>query len=70
LRSAQQWPGLRRRGVTRANRLPAVCALKLRSAPPALGEHSRAVLHDLGYDDAQWAALFADGVVGQAQIPD
>jgi crotonobetainyl-CoA:carnitine CoA-transferase CaiB-like acyl-CoA transferase len=58
---------------TRAPLLPLTLSsqrLPLRSAPPALGEHSRAVLHDPGYDDAQCAALIADGVLGQAPIPD
>ena len=31
--------------------------------PPALGEHSASVLAELGYDDAQVAALVAEGVV-------
>jgi crotonobetainyl-CoA:carnitine CoA-transferase CaiB-like acyl-CoA transferase len=36
----------------------------LRLNPPALGEHSRAVLADLGYGEAEVARLLADGVVG------
>jgi len=39
--------------------------LPLRSAPPALGEHSVELLRGLGYDDAAIAALCADGVVGR-----
>lgn len=40
----------------------------LRSRPPALGEHSHAVLSELGFDDDAIAALIADGVVGTRQI--
>ena len=38
--------------------------LPLRHRPPALGEHSRAVLAELGYDTHKIAALIADGAVG------
>ncbi len=37
--------------------------LPLRSAPPALGEHSAALLHELGYDAGAIAALVRDGIV-------
>jgi crotonobetainyl-CoA:carnitine CoA-transferase CaiB-like acyl-CoA transferase len=36
----------------------------LRSRPPILGEHSRSVLGELGYDNDKIDALIADGVVG------
>ena len=38
--------------------------LALRLRPPALGEHSRTVLAELGYEADQIDALIADGVVG------
>ncbi len=38
--------------------------LALRLRPPALGEHSRVVLAELGYDPEKIDALIADGVVG------
>ena len=38
--------------------------LGVRSAPPSLGEHSRALLQALGYDAAQVGALIEAGVVG------
>jgi crotonobetainyl-CoA:carnitine CoA-transferase CaiB-like acyl-CoA transferase len=38
--------------------------LALRLRPPALGEHSRAVLAELGYETDKIDALIADGVVG------
>ena len=38
--------------------------LALRLRPPALGEHSRAVLAELGYETDRIDALIADGVVG------
>jgi crotonobetainyl-CoA:carnitine CoA-transferase CaiB-like acyl-CoA transferase len=38
--------------------------LPLRQGPPALGEHTRALLLGLGYDAAGIAVLLADGVVG------
>ncbi len=41
---------------------------ELRSRPPALGEHSRAVLTELGYDEATIAALIANGVVGAQDL--
>ena len=41
-------------------------ALRLR--PPALGEHSRAVLAELGYEAEKIDALIADGVVGSHDI--
>ena len=34
-----------------------------RSAPPAIGEHSQETLREAGYDDAEIAALAADGVI-------
>ena len=37
--------------------------LGVRLGPPSLGEHSRALLHELGYDEAQIIALCADGIV-------
>ncbi len=37
--------------------------LGVRLGPPSLGEHSRALLHGLGYDEAQIIALCADGIV-------
>jgi len=44
----------------------------LRAGAPALGAHSREVLHELGYDEAQVERLLADGVVvaaGAAEDP-
>ncbi len=40
----------------------------LRLQPPALGEHSRAVLAELGYDETAIAALIADRVVGAQEV--
>ncbi len=37
--------------------------LEIRHAPPRLGEHTDAVLHELGYDAARIASLRAEGVV-------
>jgi len=37
--------------------------LEIRHAPPRLGEHTDAVLRELGYDDARIAALRAEGIV-------
>jgi glutaryl-CoA transferase len=34
--------------------------------PPLLGEHTEAILHELGRSDEEIAALLADGVVAQA----
>ncbi len=42
--------------------------LSLRSRPPALGEHSRAVLADLGLDSNKIDALIANGVVGTSNL--
>ena len=42
--------------------------LALRLRPPALGEHSRAVLAELGYEADKIDALIADGVVGVANL--
>ncbi|HUI18164.1 MAG TPA: CoA transferase [Alphaproteobacteria bacterium] len=38
-------------------------AFRLRHAPPALGEHSLAVLHELGYDEARIGRLRSEKVV-------
>jgi len=43
--------------------------LPIRSGPPALGEHSRALLRELGYGDADIDTLQAQGVVGVASAP-
>lgn len=40
--------------------------LPVRHGPPALGEHTRALLHSLGYDEATVDALQAAGVVAAA----
>jgi crotonobetainyl-CoA:carnitine CoA-transferase CaiB-like acyl-CoA transferase len=40
-------------------------APEYRSAPPLLGQHSRAVLRDAGFADDEIAALEADGVLSQ-----
>ncbi|ALT78507.1 CaiB/BaiF CoA transferase family protein [Paucibacter sp. KCTC 42545] len=40
--------------------------LPLRLDPPRLGEHSEALLQELGYSPAQIEALLAEGVIGQA----
>ena len=42
----------------------------LRLRPPGLGEHNRAVLAELGYDDEAIDALIADGVVGTHKLAD
>ena len=42
---------------------------RVRRPPPALGEHSRALLQALGYAEAEIDALCADGVVGEAAAP-
>jgi crotonobetainyl-CoA:carnitine CoA-transferase CaiB-like acyl-CoA transferase len=50
---------------TRAALLPMTMAgqrLPLRSNPPSLGEHSLALLQQLGYDLAQIASWQAEGV--------
>jgi crotonobetainyl-CoA:carnitine CoA-transferase CaiB-like acyl-CoA transferase len=39
-------------------------ALTVRRPGPALGEHSREVLAELGYSDAEVSTLVADGIVG------
>jgi formyl-CoA transferase len=36
---------------------------QVRHAPPSLGEHSRAILAELGYDEKRIAALAAEGVI-------
>jgi crotonobetainyl-CoA:carnitine CoA-transferase CaiB-like acyl-CoA transferase len=36
----------------------------LQRAAPTLGQHSREILGELGWDDAGIAALEADGVIG------
>jgi crotonobetainyl-CoA:carnitine CoA-transferase CaiB-like acyl-CoA transferase len=43
--------------------------LPVRQPPPALGEHSRALLAELGYDEDAVQALLADGVVGEPSAP-
>ncbi len=43
--------------------------LPVRQGPPALGEHTRALLAELGYEAAQIEALHADGVVGVPAAP-
>ena len=35
----------------------------VRLAPPTLGEHTDAILTEIGYDEQRIAALMADGVV-------
>jgi crotonobetainyl-CoA:carnitine CoA-transferase CaiB-like acyl-CoA transferase len=55
---------------TRAPLLPLLLSerrLPLRMNPPALGEHTDALLAELGYGAAQTAALRAAGVVSAAQ---
>ena len=52
---------------TRAALLPLTLdgrRLPLRSAPPAIGQHTRALLQRLGYTTAQIAQLLQDGVIG------
>jgi crotonobetainyl-CoA:carnitine CoA-transferase CaiB-like acyl-CoA transferase len=39
-------------------------ALDLRTQPPHIGEHSRAILHELGYDDDAIDEMVEAGVVG------
>jgi crotonobetainyl-CoA:carnitine CoA-transferase CaiB-like acyl-CoA transferase len=41
----------------------------LRMAPPSLGEHTEALLRELGYGDAEVATLLADGIVGCTAQP-
>jgi len=43
--------------------------LPLRLDPPRLGEHSQALLIELGYSTAQIAELLAEGVIGQDAAP-
>ncbi len=43
--------------------------LPLRAGPPALGQHGRALLRELGYDDAAIDALRSQGVVGMPALP-
>ncbi|MEL4177637.1 CaiB/BaiF CoA transferase family protein [Roseateles sp. PN1] len=43
--------------------------LPLRLDPPRLGEHSQALLTELGYSTAQIAELLAEGVIGQDAAP-
>ncbi|MCW5665199.1 MAG: CoA transferase [Piscinibacter sp.] len=43
--------------------------LTLRHGPPALGAHGRALLHELGYDDAAIDALHAAGVLAEPSTP-
>ncbi|MGL6112331.1 MAG: CaiB/BaiF CoA transferase family protein [Rubrivivax sp.] len=43
--------------------------LPLRSAPPALGEHTAELLRGLGYSDTEIATLCAEGVAGVASGP-
>jgi len=53
--------------TTRAALLPLTLdgrRLPLRAAPPALGEHTDALLRSLGYSVGEIASLHADGVVG------
>ena len=40
--------------------------LRHEQPPPLLGEHSRDVLREIGYDDAAIDALVARGVVGSS----
>jgi crotonobetainyl-CoA:carnitine CoA-transferase CaiB-like acyl-CoA transferase len=41
----------------------------IRQGPPALGEHTRAVLGEIGYDDDAIDALAADGVIAAVPVP-
>jgi crotonobetainyl-CoA:carnitine CoA-transferase CaiB-like acyl-CoA transferase len=41
----------------------------IRQGPPALGEHTRAVLGEIGYDEAAIDALVADGVIAAVPVP-
>jgi crotonobetainyl-CoA:carnitine CoA-transferase CaiB-like acyl-CoA transferase len=41
----------------------------IRQGPPALGEHTRAVLGEIGYDDDAIDALVADGVIAAVPVP-
>jgi len=38
--------------------------LSIRRLAPRLGENTREILQDLGYDDARVAALLNEGVIG------
>ena len=42
---------------------------RIETAVPALGQHSIAILRELGYDEAACAALARDGVIRQAETP-
>ncbi len=41
----------------------------LRLPPPGIGEHTQALLRELGYDDAQIATLLREGVIGGEAPP-
>jgi crotonobetainyl-CoA:carnitine CoA-transferase CaiB-like acyl-CoA transferase len=43
--------------------------LRLRRPPPGLGEHTYAILRELGYDEAAIASLKADGVIAGPHTP-
>jgi crotonobetainyl-CoA:carnitine CoA-transferase CaiB-like acyl-CoA transferase len=58
------WGGVRQTGVlARFARTPGVA----RCAAPLLGQHSRELLREVGYDDARIDALLAGGTVIEAQ---
>jgi crotonobetainyl-CoA:carnitine CoA-transferase CaiB-like acyl-CoA transferase len=65
--------GAGRKIETRAALLPLTMSgerLPLRTSPPSLGEHTNALLRELGYSDADISALKSAGVIGVNGVED